>query len=150
MSFSSVIILICSIAGTFAANECPKIVTQKNFDINKYFGFWYEAYRNENLFEIGYTCSNATYTKNDDGSVGVWNQAHNAVGTYESIKGTARVKNASEPAAFELDFPKPIPKGDYNVIISNYSDYSLVVKKYNQSGCNVQSGQYCRVLCRPI
>ncbi|CAM4827731.1 unnamed protein product [Rotaria magnacalcarata] len=139
ISFSTVIILIFSISSTFSANECPKIITQKDFDISKYFGFWYEAYRNENFFEIGYTCSNATYTKNDDGSVGVQNQAHNFFGTYKSIFGTAKVKNASEPAAFELDFPKPIPKGDYNVITSNYVDYSLVYSCHILPVLNVKS-----------
>lgn len=33
--FSVVIIFILSISGVFSANECPKIVTQKAFDVNK-------------------------------------------------------------------------------------------------------------------
>ncbi|CAF4899048.1 unnamed protein product, partial [Rotaria sp. Silwood2] len=40
--------------------------------------------------------------------------------------GTAKVKNASEPGAFIVTFDNPIQKGDYNVIKSNYVDYSLV------------------------
>lgn len=73
----------------------------------QYLGVWYEAWRNENPFELGFKCVNATYTKNTDGSVGVLNQAQDAFGMHQSISGTARVKNASEPAAFDLIFPPP-------------------------------------------
>jgi hypothetical protein len=34
-------------------------------------------------------------------------QARNIFGTEASLEGTARVKNASEPAAFEATFPPP-------------------------------------------
>ena len=47
---------------------------------------------------------NATYTANADGTVGVWNQAVNWLGDYTSIRGSAKVKNASEPAAFIVTF----------------------------------------------
>jgi lipocalin len=50
---------------------------------------------------------NATYTPNADGTVGVWNQAVNWLGDYSSIRGTAKVKNASEPAAFIVTFDNP-------------------------------------------
>ncbi len=87
---------------------------------------------------------NATYTPNPDGTVGVWNQAINFLGDYTSIRGSAKVKNASEPAAFIVTFDNPrkafflnddfcnfffvllVQKGDYNVITSNYVDYALV------------------------
>lgn len=59
------------------------------------------------IFEIGSKCVNATYTANDDGSVGVFNQAIGFFGGYTSIKGSARVKNSMEPAALEVVFDKP-------------------------------------------
>ena len=80
------------------------------FQCLQYAGVWYEAYRNINRFEFGYNCANATYTKNTDGSMSVLHQARSIFGTDASLSGTARVKNASEPAAFEVAFPPP---GDY-------------------------------------
>jgi len=44
---------------------------------------------------------------NADGSVGVWNQAVNYLDDYTSIRGSAKVKNASEPAAFVVTFDNP-------------------------------------------
>ena len=67
-------------------------------------GQWYEAYRADVIYEVGSTCVNATYTLNADGSVHVLNQAINFLGQFSTIEGTATVKNASEPAAFELVF----------------------------------------------
>jgi len=70
----------------------------------QYVGFWYEAYRSDVIFEFGSRCVNATYTPNPDGSVGVWNQEISLAGDYTSIRGSAKVKNASEPAAFIVTF----------------------------------------------
>ncbi|CAF4884091.1 unnamed protein product [Rotaria sp. Silwood1] len=126
MLFSTIVFALFSFASLSLAKECPKIVTQKNFDVTKYVGLWYEAYRSDIVFEIGSKCVNATYTPNPDGTVGVWNQAVNWLGDYTSIRGTAKVKNASEPGAFIVTFDNPIQKGDYNVIKSNYVDYGLV------------------------
>jgi hypothetical protein len=73
----------------------------------------------------------------------VWNQAVNWLDDYTSIRGTAKVKNASEPGAFVVTFDNPsripfpvlafilsrflaVQKGDYNVITTNYNDYALV------------------------
>ena len=74
----------------------------------QYAGLWYEAYRSNGvIFEFGSKCVNATYTLNDDGTVGVWNQAINFFGQYSSIRGSAAVKNSIEPAALEVTFEKP-------------------------------------------
>jgi apolipoprotein D and lipocalin family protein len=126
MVFSILIMVLPVISSAFPTNECPKIVTQKGFDINKYLGVWYEAYRNNNNFEFGFICANATYTKNADGSIRIFDQALNIFGTGASLLGTARVKNASEPAALEATFPPPILKTNYNVITTDYDQYSLV------------------------
>ncbi|CAF1007729.1 unnamed protein product [Adineta steineri] len=126
MQFSTIVFIVLSIVNLSLASKCPTIVTQKDFDVTKYVGLWYEAYRSDIIFEVGSRCVNATYTPNSDGSVAVWNQAVNILGDYTSIRGTARVKNASEPAAFVVTFDSPLQKGDYNVLTSNYVDYSLV------------------------
>ncbi|CAF1177883.1 unnamed protein product [Adineta ricciae] len=126
MQIFALIFVVLSLASTSFAKECPKIVTQKVFDVTKYVGLWYEAYRSDIIFETGSRCVNATYSPNPDGSVAVWNQAVNLLDEYTSIRGTARVKNASEPAAFVVTFDNPLEKGDYNVLTTNYDDYALV------------------------
>jgi apolipoprotein D and lipocalin family protein len=78
------------------------------------------------VFQIGTRCVNATYTANTDGTVGVWNQAVNRDGQYTSIRGTARVKDAAQPAALAVTFDNPAQAGDYNVLDTDYDSYSLV------------------------
>ena len=78
------------------------------------------------IFQMGTKCVNATYTANADGSVGVWNQAIDRSGQYTSIRGTARGKNADDPAALEVVFDNPGQAGDYNVLATNYNEYALV------------------------
>ncbi|CAF2923580.1 unnamed protein product [Rotaria sp. Silwood2] len=119
-------IVLFSLSSVSHASQCPNIATQKDFDVTKYVGLWYEAYRSNVIFEIGSKCVNATYTPNSDGSVGVWNQAINLFGHYTSIKGSATVKNSIEPAALQVTFDNPNQKGDYNVIATDYVNYSLV------------------------
>ncbi|CAF2459638.1 unnamed protein product [Rotaria sp. Silwood2] len=125
--FLSIAILVClSLFSKSFASECPKIVTQKNFNATKYLGLWYEIERNNIIFEIASKCENATYTANDNGTVGVYNQAITAYGGYYSIRGIARVKDPSDPAALGVIFSNPPRKGDYNVIATNYNEYALV------------------------
>ena len=161
---SAIALVVLALIGGSLGAECPKFTTQKPFDATQvwslvsdwlfdflsffqYAGFWYEAYRSNVIFEFGSRCVNATYTLNADGSVGVWNQEINWLDDYESIHGTARVKNASEPAAFVVTFDNPskssdlvilspciereisfqlVQKGDYNVLTTKYDQYALV------------------------
>ncbi|CAF1389164.1 unnamed protein product [Rotaria magnacalcarata] len=119
-------IVLFAVSSISHAGKCPTVPTQKDFDASKYLGLWYEAYRNTIIFELGSKCVNATYTAKDDGSVGVWNQAINIFGKYSSIKGSARAKNAMEPAALEVKFDNQNQVGSYNVIATDYENYSLV------------------------
>ncbi|CAF1334064.1 unnamed protein product [Rotaria sordida] len=108
------------------AAKCPDIVTQSGFTASRYAGVWYEVYRNTILFELGAKCVNATYTLQNDGSIGVFNQAINWFGHYTSINGTAKVKNSAQPGSLVVNFDSPRTQGDYNVISTNYDDYALV------------------------
>ncbi|UJR37308.1 hypothetical protein I4U23_030016 [Adineta vaga] len=126
MFFFITITLILTIFGQSCSAACPKIVTQKDFNVTKYLGLWYEIERNNIIFEIASKCENATYTPNDNGTVGVWNQAITEYSGYYSIHGLARVKDPAEPAALEVIFSNPSRKGDYNVITTDYNEYALV------------------------
>ncbi|CAF4744128.1 unnamed protein product, partial [Rotaria sp. Silwood2] len=85
-----VVIVLFSFNGILQAAKCPNIATVSGFNAIRYAGVWYEVYRNNILFELGAKCVNATYTVQDDGSIGVFNQAINWFGYYTSINGTAK------------------------------------------------------------
>jgi len=67
-------------------------------------GVWYEIYRIDNVFESGGKCTNATYTANPDGTVGVFNQQIDSNGKYASIQGYAEVKDRNVPGALKVTF----------------------------------------------
>ncbi|CAF0930090.1 unnamed protein product [Adineta ricciae] len=125
--FSCVVVtIILAVFSRSCSADCPKITTQKDFNATKYLGAWYEIERNNIIFEVASKCENATYTANDNGTVGVWNQAITEYSGYYSIHGIAQVKDPAEPGALEVIFSNPPRKGDYNVITTDYSEYALV------------------------
>jgi apolipoprotein D and lipocalin family protein len=121
----SIVVFLSVFSQSFAA-ECPKIVTQKDFNATKYLGLWYEVERNNIIFEIASKCENATYTANPNGTVGVYNQAVVAFTGYYTIRGIARPKDPAVPGALEVIFVDPPRTGDYNVITTDYNEYALV------------------------
>ena len=87
------------------------------------------------IFQVGTKCVNATYTANADGSVGVWNQAIDGLGKYTSIRGTARVKDPSEPAALVVVFDNP---GKSEHIIKFGDLYTLHTGDFSSSNRQLQ------------
>ncbi|CAF3246339.1 unnamed protein product [Rotaria sp. Silwood2] len=116
-----VVIVLFSFNGILQAAKCPNIATVSGFNANRYAGVWYEVYRNTILFELGAKCVNATYTVQDDGSIGVFNQAINSFGYYTSINGTAKVKNSAQPGSLVVNFNSPT-----NILMNKvFSRYGL-------------------------
>ena len=75
LSFSAILLL--SYTATFAAlaaedDAAPTPVTP--FELDRYVGQWYELARIDNRFERGMTHVTATYSKRDDGRMGVINK----------------------------------------------------------------------------
>ena len=61
------------IAARVIFGSCPKVELQKNFDLEKYLGTWYEMKRSESItFEEG-TCVTAHYSLLESGYVEVLN-----------------------------------------------------------------------------
>ena len=50
-----------------------------SFDVSRYTGTWYEYSNVFEIFQVGGRCVRATYTDNNDGSVGVFNEQINAM-----------------------------------------------------------------------
>ena len=61
--------------------SCPKDYSPiPTLDLDRYLGQWYEIRRDKYTpFEIALGCDVATYTANEDGTVGVHNQGHRPI-----------------------------------------------------------------------
>ncbi|XP_035271768.1 apolipoprotein Da, duplicate 2 [Anguilla rostrata] len=120
-------------AQSFHLGRCPTPPVQQNFDVAKYMGRWYEIQKLPAVFELG-TCNQATYTLMPEGVVKVVNAELLSDGMVHSIEGTARVKNASQPAILEVSFFKGAPSAPYWVLSTDYESYTLVYACTNYLG----------------
>lgn len=98
------------------------------FDINRYAGKWYEIMRLDHSFERGLTNVSATYTLQDDGTVGVLNRGFNPEDCeWDEAEGTAKFQGSPDVASLSVTFFWPFA-GGYHVFEldkQNY-DYALV------------------------
>ncbi|CAF1162052.1 unnamed protein product [Adineta steineri] len=108
-----------------SASLCPRIVTQKDFNITKYGGIWYEVYRHD-INGVASKCENETLTINSNGTMNVWTQGVSEINGYYSNHGLAVVKKASERGAFLIHLTNPHETIKYNIITTDYNQYSLI------------------------
>ncbi|TNV75733.1 hypothetical protein FGO68_gene6621 [Halteria grandinella] len=101
---------------------CPEPALQSSFDIDQYVGTWYEIARDKNIiFEYG-DCTQARYTKMDDGKVQVFNTLMNPVTeNVDSAKAVAKCNGAHCKVKFFLFY-----NGDYRIVSTDYTNYSIV------------------------
>lgn len=86
------------------------ITPVQDFDPDRFMGTWYEIMRLDHGFEDGLTNVRATYRPNPDGSVAVFNRAWNPDScTWETISGTARLKEGPDVGSFVVTLRSPIP-----------------------------------------
>ncbi|XP_074505845.1 apolipoprotein D-like [Sebastes fasciatus] len=104
--------------------KCPKPAVQANFDATRYIGKWYEIMKLPTSFQKG-ECGTATYSQKSPGVLGVLNSELLDDGSINSIVGSAKVKNPSEPAKLQVSF-NGSPPGPYWVLSSDYEGHSLV------------------------
>ncbi|KAK2859716.1 hypothetical protein Q5P01_004336 [Channa striata] len=110
---------------TFHLGKCPQPSTEKDFNVTKYMGTWYEIEKLPAVFERG-TCNQATYTLLGDGTVRVLNAELLPNGQRSSIEGVAKVKDPSNPAILGVSFFEGLPDAPYWVLSTDYHSYSLV------------------------
>lgn len=53
--------------------RCPLVTIQKDFDVDRFTGKWYEIWKNPNINLFGGSCTTAEYTKFEDQSITVKN-----------------------------------------------------------------------------
>ncbi|MCB0662192.1 MAG: lipocalin family protein [Saprospiraceae bacterium] len=127
-SFIIALPFAASLFGLLGCQSIPDGVTPVSpFDADKYLGKWYEIARFDFRFEKDLNNTTATYTKRDDGKIGVLNRGFNYVkDKWEEAKGKARFRGDSNVAALEVSFFGPFYAG-YNVIAleGNY-EYALI------------------------
>ncbi|XP_062617150.1 apolipoprotein D-like [Saccostrea cucullata] len=109
---------------------CPRIPTVRPFDVGLYLGIWYEFERFPLAAQAGVTCSQASYTRNNDGTIRVVNtgvQERN--GEPVRVEGTARAVNPQDPARLSVTFSpfQPVdPNGNYWVVKTDYNNFAIV------------------------
>jgi len=128
--------------------RCKKIGVKEGFDLNQYLGRWYENMKIPTNFERGLKCGTATYSLKDNGHIRVENQgiavSRNAAD--DSVVGDAYAPDSSQPAKLKVKFSWWQPRGDYWVIDTDYTSYSIVYSCTSFFG--VMKMEYAWVLAR--
>ncbi|KAK9538705.1 hypothetical protein VZT92_003857 [Zoarces viviparus] len=123
--FLTLLSVLAASAQVFKFGKCPKPAVQANFDASQYIGKWYEIKKLPTFFQKG-ECGTATYSPKSAGVIGVLNSELLDDGTINSIVGSAKVQNPSEPAKLEVSFFEGTPPGPYWVLSSDYEGHALV------------------------
>ncbi|XP_045478258.1 uncharacterized protein LOC123683308 [Harmonia axyridis] len=109
--------------------KCPDVDVQKNFDLNKYTGRWYEAEKYFANFELGKKCIFADYSVFENGTMRVLNQDINSkTQKKSSIEGNARLAGKPDEAKLLVNFPARGARVDapYWILETDYDNYAVV------------------------
>ena len=102
----------------------------QDFDVARYTGTWYEQARDKyTLFEIAAGCTTATYTQNEDGTIGVNNQAHRPILGWSGGEATAVLADTGDASlivSFDGTIPDPSDEPNYTVLDTDYETYTVV------------------------
>lgn len=109
----------------FRWGRCPGTNPVADFDLSKYLGNWYELIRAKDTpFESG-KCARAHYEMLDDTYVAVTNTGIDNSGNEAGAKGWAYC-NADGSGQCYVKFSRFQPWGDYEVLATDYTNYSVV------------------------
>lgn len=129
-SFTALLMTVCSIAGGIDNSVV------KSFDLQRFFGSWYEVARYDHWFERGMERTKATYRLREDGKIEVLNTGIKN-GKPKESKGKA--KTTDTPALLRVSFFGPF-----------YSDYRvmLIDRDYQYALIGSSSDKYLWILSR--
>ena len=114
-------------------DELPPVQTVDFVDLERYDGLWYEVAKFRNPFEVGCTCTTATYELLSDTSISVFNSCNRFLpqGPQSTIEGVAEVVDTETNAKLEVNFEGVPFSGDYWIIDlveeNPQSDYTYAV-----------------------
>lgn len=120
--------------------------TQPKFQLEKYFGKWYEIARLNFTFEKDAFCVNANYSLKADGHVKVDNEERygSIDGKPKQAIGDAIIPDPSQPAKFAVSFGGPV-RAPYWVVETDYKGFALV---YSCFDLKVYHETYAWILSR--
>ncbi|XP_050072150.1 uncharacterized protein LOC126560032 [Anopheles maculipalpis] len=125
-------LLAALVQGTIFERPCRTDVSVlQNFQVDQYLGLWYDLEHYEASFEQNTNCVTAEYSRNEDGSIRVFNSAVRLTdGLLYAVDGLALV---SYPEAEILEaklnvsfYGAPNDESNYWVLDTDYENYSLV------------------------
>ena len=126
------IILICCAASAnagFDAGFCASPSTKQNVSIDAYSGRWYEIWRDATIpFELGASCTTATYTKLTNTTIKVENRCYYWPLSFLAfnIEGAAKC-NANAQCYVSFTSPPFFDRDpNYLVLDTDYTSYSIV------------------------
>lgn len=97
------------------------------FDSERYLGTWYEVARNDHRFERNMSNVSATYSKNDDGTIGVLNRGFkDDEQEWDDIEGVAKLKGDADQGWLKVSFFKPF-YASYKIIHLNEAYTEAIV-----------------------
>ena len=113
------------------SSTSKKIKLKENFELDKYLGTWFEAYRSKSISFEKNEGFYDKYTMNNDGTVNV------LTGYYNEIKDSVVTMNGT--AGFNgprgwVKFAWFLPKGDYKILETDYTNFTII-HSFNQFGC---------------
>lgn len=123
-----VVAALVTFTATAAVKTPPGVVAVADFNPDRYLGHWYEVARIDHIFEKGLVRTSATYSRNPDGTVKVYNRGYDplrerwrdATGRAEPIDGLTR-------GAFKVSFFGPFWSGYHVVALDSDYRWSMVI-----------------------
>ncbi|CAG2252903.1 APOD [Mytilus edulis] len=91
-----------------------------------YLGDWYEIYKFKANFENGQKCAHANYLLKDDGHIRVNNSGKTADGKMVQALGDLYMPDSTKPSSLKVKFASAAPYGNYVVIDTDYTNYTLI------------------------
>jgi len=125
--------------------RCTKMKLQDRLNLNKYEGLWFEQARDANFrFERG-DCQQARYSVADDKNDTIYilnSQYRDDQTGFDTASGIAKC----EGAQCKVRFSWYMPEGDYRVLYTDYTNYSVVYSCNDILG--VAKAEYFWILSR--
>lgn len=97
------------------SRQYPPLETVKKVDLGRYAGTWYEIARYDHTFEKGCSKVSATYTRKDDGRIGVVNRCTTEENRTKEAIGIAYAADTTN-SKLKVSFFRPF-YGDYWIIM---------------------------------
>ena len=110
-------------SAAISSGSCPTLTLKDNFDPQRYTGTWFEQVRDLQIpYEYG-ECVQARYSLNEDGTIKILNSQFNEKTGQVDFGYLRGVFNGAKGC---VDNPAPLPCGDYEVVDTDYDNYTLI------------------------